>query len=494
MFGWTFKRFFVFLVIWLGIVSAGCGVAVHPLSGSSAMRIEVEVYKGPLSEEPEVQWQGVLGFLDEVEHGLTALDDLTRAIYANQFYSGDIVHGDLTEEKSTVEKASKPQFTWPIRRRLKDPHETNWLLDQTLQETCQKQEPFWPWSGWGTEDHWDCHWLSTLLLGTDHILQKVAALRSSTPHCESHPHSGCTRSYLQKVVRLATEMRGQATRWAVATTPGPSPDYKVRIAVVNIIVAMAEYGNQLKARADALLKQVDRSQDEQTGVDRRELPPSVFFRASEPTEFSHLYEWLDASAPAYVTEDFWQWPFYILGKVNPLYSPESVIDRTKMVDRLFADLHWAKINTVYASGRGEVNMALIKDDVGNWNLKSFDNDPADLLQAYNDLSITALKKASKIITNGLTGGLSDAVMKAVEGLKTFAQQSWLGGSSTTASVSFLKTQFEELQSKNHLKWQEESTKVSATTKLTQDSLESLERILSEHIESLDTMASSLVTQ
>src|SRR5262249_23215809 len=49
------------------------------------------------------------------------------------------------------------------------------------------------------------------------------------------------------------------------------------------------------------------------------------------------------------------------------------------------------------SGQGDVAMAFIKDDIGNWNLKSFDNDPTELLRAYSDLSKKALAEAVKLV-------------------------------------------------------------------------------------------------
>jgi hypothetical protein len=44
-------------------VTALSACASGPFSGSGAMRIEVEVYKGPLSQEPEIQWGELVGYL-----------------------------------------------------------------------------------------------------------------------------------------------------------------------------------------------------------------------------------------------------------------------------------------------------------------------------------------------------------------------------------------------------------------------------------------------
>ena len=44
-----------------------------------------------------------------------------------------------------------------------------------------------------------------------------------------------------------------------------------------------------------------------------------------------------------------------------------------MVEQLIGDTYWAPVNHVFASGQGKVRMAYVKDEIGNWNLKNFDN-------------------------------------------------------------------------------------------------------------------------
>ena len=64
------------LALSLAMVLAGC--ETHPFSGSAAMRIDVEVYKGPLSEEPEIQWGNLWGLLDQTERALIETDNLIQ--------------------------------------------------------------------------------------------------------------------------------------------------------------------------------------------------------------------------------------------------------------------------------------------------------------------------------------------------------------------------------------------------------------------------------
>ncbi len=65
-------------VLSLALTLAGC--ETHPFSGSAAMRIDVDVYKGPLSEEPETQWGNLGGLVDQTERWLIASKDSAQAV------------------------------------------------------------------------------------------------------------------------------------------------------------------------------------------------------------------------------------------------------------------------------------------------------------------------------------------------------------------------------------------------------------------------------
>lgn len=163
----------------------------------------------------------------------------------------------------------------------------------------------------------------------------------------------------------------------------------VRALVANFANVSSEFANQLAARADALLAQVH-------GDDRRELPLSVYLQNSTTTDFLNLYIWNRAVAPALI-EDMVLHP-------TTAFSQEETTDRVRVVERLFTDLNWSKVNTVYASGQGDVKMAFIKDDIGNWSLKSFENDPQDLLNAYKQVGLAAVKQAASLAKDVGTGG------------------------------------------------------------------------------------------
>ena len=88
------------MTVWVILLCTG-GCSLHPFSGSASMRIDVEVYKGPLSEEPEVQWAGLLADLREARKGLIETDNLVRAVIVNRDFKG--ING-------------KPPTEWPLPR------------------------------------------------------------------------------------------------------------------------------------------------------------------------------------------------------------------------------------------------------------------------------------------------------------------------------------------------------------------------------------------
>ena len=70
-------------ILFAGVAGAAilpglCGCANTPLSTAASMRVEVEVYKGPLAKEPEIQWADLVGLLAEAESGLAVVGQAAR--------------------------------------------------------------------------------------------------------------------------------------------------------------------------------------------------------------------------------------------------------------------------------------------------------------------------------------------------------------------------------------------------------------------------------
>ncbi len=171
--------------------------------------------------------------------------------------------------------------------------------------------------------------------------------------------------------------------------------------LTDLTTLSAEFANQVSARVTVLAKQYsnrytailqdkdDTSKPQGNGdtvkplaistiFDGRQLATSDYLRDSSPTAFLHLYDWYNATSAD-------------RGDGGDL----SAADRVRVAKRLFSDRFWTKINEAYASGQGEVSMAFIKDDLGNWNLKSFSNDPTELLSAYRQVGVAAMQTVVK---------------------------------------------------------------------------------------------------
>lgn len=450
------------------------GCETHPFSGSAAMRIDVEVYKGPLSEEPEIQWGNLWGLLDQTERGLIETDNTTRAVFANKGFLG-LRHESPGE--------------WPLQRIDNDGKTVRGGVHLTgttkVDEICysvQAESPWYHLKFWrlfgllDDIDHFDCLELVTLIKDIDLALAKVRNLITNYTSLRQ-PIRGLSdisvRDFLQNVATLCGDLKFTAFRWSIAAGAGTSLNSLVRIAQVTTVVATSEYANQLNARADALLKQLTPN-----GLDRRELSPGVALRETEPTNFVHLYEWFNADTGSIAAT---------------LAGIGSTNNRVKATDQLFANHYWAKTNTVYASGRGKVSMAFIKDDVGNWNLKSFDNDPEELLKAYTDFSIETIKKASTIAAEGFAPGAAKGTQSAAE-LLTLATNTAFG-TTTPDSASKGSNLLAPLRQNLLLQLKEKKTqceKVSDTdeNKL-KECLTDLKNLITTHSDIVDRIATGM---
>ena len=160
--------------------------------------------------------------------------------------------------------------------------------------------------------------------------------------------------------------------------------------MANFAQFATEYGNQIGSRADALVKQTQGVgynpdvPDSGTDILREQLTASAFLRDSGATGYLNLYDWNKAAA-------------------NRSFSTRT--DRVRLVEHLITDTYWSKVNTVFAAGQGTVRMVFIKDDIGNWNLKNYDNAPGELLDAYKSAGLAAVSAVAEIAAKATGPGL-----------------------------------------------------------------------------------------
>lgn len=118
------------------------------------------------------------------------------------------------------------------------------------------------------------------------------------------------------------------------------------------------------------------------------LPTSAYLRDVEPTGYLDAFDWFNANFSSNGTGAY------------------ARRNRERGIRSLNSGVYWEKVNEVYASGQGDVSMAFVKDELGNWNLKSYTNDPSKLLKAYRqgaNALIEAAVDAAKTATLGGAG-------------------------------------------------------------------------------------------
>ena len=195
--------------------------------------------------------------------------------------------------------------------------------------------------------------------------------------------------------KVAQRLRSRAEYWATVHTAVAPKSKRVRIEMADFANFTASYGNQIGARADALLKQTEWNRNpsarQGTALARELLASSTFLRDSQPTSYLKLYEWNKAA----------------------VVSGSDAVDRVRMVEQLVKDTYWANVNTVFATGQGTFTTALIKDDIGNWNLKNYDNAPGELVDAYKKAGFAAVKAVADVAQAAVSGGGTVAAEKAL---------------------------------------------------------------------------------
>lgn len=447
---------------WPVLQLSGCS----SLSAASSMRVDVDVYKGPLAEQPTIQVGELCGVKKELDSnleefqrgviGLTSMLPRTPAWSLEQFKQC-VGRREATKSISECWCAATGTAELPYTS-------SNTLACFVFAETVQNAQEIR--KGLKTlDDHGDT---------SSHLCGPNAQTPSAPDETNLRPDDGaqpkestqaeqpwfCTPgsiAQLEQVAELATRMKLKALYRAYADVGYMPQSRAARLASAGYQNFMAEYSNQLASRADAILKQCK--------IQSRYLPQSVYLRDSRPTDFGNVYVWNRATAPA-LFED-------VLLHPQRSLSSEETADRIRAAERLFADHYWSTINTVYASGQGDVNMAFIRDAIGNWQLKSFSNDPAALLQAYKKGSITLVNEAVKLASSGAGVPKAQTLLNFANTL-AFGSQSGPPSGSVATEVQLLhdraKLQLENLR---------EAAR-SADTSKTNDMIAAAQKILEDH--------------
>lgn len=378
-------RYVFFLVFSLLVISnlAGCTTR---LSGASSLQVDVEVYKGPLSEEPIIQASELAGLLSEFQDQLTSFKNGLDT---------DIIWPKICPEDE-IDTLSCQEFIQIV-------FETKFKLGDTnpIKSTNPKIISLF----------------NSANVTTNKVTDNLKSLVDSCQNLEDKPLIKDYKYCLKKISKLTIKLKSPAFYWAEnqIALPAGSPSLlkggglegrATRIAVTTYVNLLSEYANQLSSRADALLKQLDTG----TGVPRQYLSNATILRDTNPTDFVNLYTW-NRSAGLPIVEEMLAHPFHA-------FSSDDTADRVRGFERLFNDHYWSKINTVYTSGQGQVGTALIRDEIGNWMLKSFENYPGELVKAYWGLTKAGVEGTTELVGVAASGGSSEAIDKLPEVLST----------------------------------------------------------------------------
>lgn len=349
------------------------------LDGSSSMRVDVEVYKGPLSKEIDVQAFELAGKIRESRRTFAFLSRSTSNSMALLDCAPDSSINNLSvaPRKASAEQVKNctllQEFYIDARTAVKKAEDLEYMME--LNGLGNTEVP--GASGCGTVPD-----PATQGKSEKESQQEEQSNESCTPSTTVYLDriKGYQNRFdllLNQTVSYAEWLRSRAAFWATTHAVVWPEDKRVRIDQVGFTQFAADYGNQIGARADALIKQL-------RGVEgyrilRDQLASTTFLRDSNQTRFVNLYDWNNATVDNQALEG---------------------VDRVRMVEQLTNDTYWAKINSVFAAGQGKVHSVLIKDDIGNWNLKSFDNSPQELLQAYKKVGYAALSTAASLASSG----------------------------------------------------------------------------------------------
>ena len=406
-------------------------------STASSIRVEVEVYKGPLSKDMNTQWGELAGLINESSQAFRSFNDSLVTVAAYEGYlQGPSALGDHPkgEDICSSDDCNHPgleikphmrideyqgqdtRVVTGISNKLAPPEDDSnkakylkWCSGEKLHDSLHHSLIPTGFTG--------CMMLAQMYHDMREMISKADALQKEITGFTPPKNNSNTAAekLARNVAEFSMQLKAKAFYWAEAHVPSAPPERSIRIIMAGIANIASEYSNQLESHSDALMLQL-------AGTDRKNLPLSVYLRNTEPTNFLNLYSWNRATAPALL----WDMIFHPFDAFNS----EETSDRVRTIERLFADYNWAKINSVYASGEGEFRAALIKDDIGNWNLKSFDNDPTEVLDAYKDATLAAIKAAASVAASG-TGVSAGAT--AMNLAKRLTDQSLVGNSGTDAN-------------------------------------------------------------
>lgn len=408
-----------FVAALLGL--AGCQ-SIGALSTAASMLVEVDVYKGPLGSGKTIQLGELAAIFDQADHMLGLfVRDATAVCRDAQTDFAD--RQRLCDAAARAQAIRGPLSRFPSDARLRE-------LDDAAAKVLEYQE-------------------KVRAEGSP----AAAASAPGLPASEAAAAARKINRAAMEASRLATQLKVEAFYWSEVQIGRITRDSAARALLVGYVNLASELANQISARTVAIDKQLDQN------VPGNALALSDHLKEAGPSDFLHLYDWYEATLP---------------DPLNELPPRLSAPDRARLAKRLFSDHYWTRINQVHASGQGDVRMALIKDDIGNWNLKSFDNDAEQLLGAYRSLTLAGveagIRVAKEVDSGGSAAGL-DLVSRFARGRLGSTETATLSAQRIDAMRAGVAARLEKIRAEAA----EDDAKEAPLEKAAADSLAARER-------------------
>lgn len=326
------------------------------ISGAAMMRVEVEVYKGPVGQSREVQIgelsallaQTVLAMRDWKARFSVCKDQTADCVILNQ------AHASASDISDAICKLNAGTPYALLRSRAAEGGV------MTIDNACGRA------AGGRREASAGETILADTEVNAEPRTDRIFAQRAE---------------YARRVSVVASEMQIIANRQVGAMVGYVPRNDTVRYAITSLNYQLTQLARNIAARNATLQKVLQRCggiAPEAECEDAGKLPTGDYLQDVDPSRFVDAFGWFNAALESKGT------------------GALSRRDRTRVIQALTADYYWSKVNEVYASGQGDVSMAFIKDELGNWNLKSYTNDPARLLSAYRGATNAALSTVAKL--------------------------------------------------------------------------------------------------
>lgn len=363
------------------LIIAAVAALLGGCSTAASMRVEVEVYKGPLSQTRPSQYAELSGAMLEARTAFKSWRRLADTALQALDYSTNKVTAEAYFELLDTRRQAQ-HLVGVIETHLCNFAVANIRSIKSGMSNCAKVVAF---------DGLD------RLLGSEQGVEN-GLLTTTVTWDELSAQKSHRESFLAGAVEVAARMKTKGFYKAYEHLPHLPAKKRIKQLMLGWTTLTSTYSNEISARATTLLKQVralDESDEASAPIEGRKLSVGDHLRNANPTDFLHLLDWYNTVEPR-----------------HEIVEGLTEADRVRLGQRLFADQFWSKVNEVQASGQGEVRMAFIRDAIGNWNLKEFDNNPEELLSAYRDVAKAGFELAKNAAKEAATSGTGVALSTA----------------------------------------------------------------------------------